>query len=393
MKDQYLFLYQKFLDNNCTAEELDLLFNYFETADEDELKWLISLELQAMAVGVPATEREGDRLAVLHQLIKAQISQRKFKIRNLAYRLSAAATIVIALTFTIKFLWHPGHRVPVNKQQQAVVITPGHRQATLTLANGKKIVLNTTMTGTLARLGNISVQINQSKGISYILKNNRYTAAIAYNTLSTARGEQSPYPLILADGSKVWLNAASSITFPTEFTGKERIVKVSGEAYFEVAHNKARPFKVITEQQEIRVLGTHFNVKSYADDATISTTLLEGSVKIKDLSSGASGMLLPGQQAKLNKGSRQIGIAAANIDEVIAWKNGFFMFDNQKITSIMKSMSRWYNVEVEYINSDNNERFGGTFSRSSNLVDILNSLQSLGKVHFKVDNRKIVVSN
>ncbi len=197
----------------------------------------------------------------------------------------------------------------------------------------------------------------------------------------------------MADGSKVWLNAASSITFPTEFTGSERVVKVSGEAYFEVAHNKTLPFKVITGQQEIKVLGTHFNVKSYDDDTNISTTLLEGSVKIKDLSSGASGMLLPGQQAKLNKGSRKIAIVPANIDEVIAWKNGYFMFDNQKITSIMKSMSRWYDVEVEYIKPDNNERFGGTFSRSSNMVDILNSLQSLGKVRFKIANRKIIVSN
>lgn len=393
MKDQYLLLYQKFLDNLCTDQELKLLFQYFETADEGELKRLINLELQSNFVDSAATAQEAERLAVVHRLVRAQMNRPKFNIRTLVYRLSAAAAIIVALTFTVKLFWHPNQSQPVNQQQQAVVITPGRHQATLTLANGKKIVLNSSLSGTLARLGNISVQISQSKGVSYTLKNADHATKSAYNTLATSRGEQSPYPLILADGSKVWLNAASSITFPSEFTGKERVVKISGEAYFEVAHNKALPFKVITENQEIRVLGTHFNVKSYADDASISTTLLEGSVKINDLSSGASGMLLPGQQARLNKGSRQIAITAANMDEVIAWKNGFFMFDNQKITGIMKSISRWYDVEVEYKNLNNNERFGGTFSRSSNLADILNNLQSLGKVHFTVNKRKIVVGN
>lgn len=393
MKDQYLFLYHKFLNSTCSESELDLLFTHFGVANEEELKRFILLELHADDADHPATGLEAERLDLVHQRIHAQIDKHKYNVRKFAYRFSAAAAIIMLFTFTIWFFRQPGHPEKVIDPKQTAVITPGRQQATLTLASGKKIMLNTAMNGTLASLGNVSVQINQHKGILYTVKKEHYKTSVYYNTLTTSRGEQSPYPLILADGSKVWLNAASSIIFPTEFRGNERVVRVTGEVYFEVAHNKAMPFKVITEKQEVNVLGTHFNVKSYDDDASISTTLLQGSVKVKDLSSGSSGVLIPGQQAKLNKENRQIAIGTVNTDEIIAWKNGYFIFDNQKITSIMKVMSRWYDVEVEYKNLNNNERFGGTFSRSSNLFDILNSLQSLGKVHFKTDKRKIIVTN
>ena len=393
MEENHYLLYRKFLDNVCSDAELSELFQLFGTADESVLRNLITEELQPAKTELPANEREDERLNLVRQQIKGEISYRKGKIRTLVYKLSAAAAILIAVTSAALFLQQPEIQLP-KKNQTTSTIRPGQFQATLTLANGKKVVLNRTMTATLGKLGQTTVNVSPANGVLYQGTANDQTSSNAVNTLATGRGEQSPYPLVLSDGSKVWLNAASSITFPTQFTGNDRVVTVKGEAYFEVVHNQSRPFKVLTGRQEVTVLGTHFNIKAYDDESTINTTLLQGSVKVSDLSSRASGLLVPGQQSRLNRTNGQLAIAKADIEEVIAWKNGFFMFNDQQITSIMKSMGRWYNVDVEYQNFvANNERFGGTFSRTSSLPDILSSLQSLGHVRFKIDRRKIIVSN
>ncbi|WP_345211295.1 FecR family protein [Mucilaginibacter gynuensis] len=385
-------MYQRFLNNDCTDEELSLLFHLFETADEDILKRLIEDELSTIEAELPANAQETERLNAVRLRVKTQIGRGRISSRTLIYSLSAAAAIIVALTFTFLFWQRPGKEQAVQKEQVAAVIKPGGFQATLTLANGKKIVLNRSVKGFIASLGHTTVSVSPSNGVSYTSVGK--SIANSSNTLATGRGEQSPYPLILADGSKVWLNAASSITFPSQFTGNDRVVTVKGEVYFEVAHNVSRPFKILSGKQEITVLGTHFNVKAYDDENCINTTLLQGSVKVKDLSSGASNLLVPGQQSRFNKTNGELAVAKANLEEVIAWKNGFFMFNDQKITSVMKSMSRWYDVDIEYQNfSDGNEKFGGTFSRSSNLGDILSSLQSLGNARFKIINRKIIVCN
>lgn len=393
MNDNIPLLYQKFINNGCTKKELEFLFAYFETADIDELKAHILGVLQNSEENVLPNEMELDRTGIVRQRIKSEINAGRNKYRRLFYRISAAAILLICLSVGIMIFRNKNTvqtHIAANKSSH---ISPGVKQATLTLGNGKTIILTRAMTGTLARQGNTSVQISKSTGILYTIVAPGATTRITNNTLTTARGEQSPYPLILPDGSKVWLNAASSITFPTAFTGNSRVVKISGEAYFEVAHHDNFSFKVVTEKAEIEDIGTHFNVKSYDDDPDIVTTLLEGSVKVSDLSSGKSDVLAPGRQSMLNKPSREITIKNANIDEVMAWKNGYFIFDNQQISSIMKSVCRWYDVEVDYRNFNNTERFGGTFSQSSNLADVLNNLERLGNVHFKIDKRKIVVTN
>lgn len=386
------YLYKTFLNNSCSNEELSALFHLFGTVDESKLRSLILEELQLAELPLPTSKAEGERLTFLRQQIKAEIRRRR--IRTLVYKLSAAAAILIAITSGILLLRQP-EKSPVSQNKPAALpVTPGQFQATLTLANGKKVILNRSMTATLGILGQTVVNVSPTNGVSYSGPANDQAASNVLNTLATGRGEQSPYPLILSDGSKVWLNAASSISFPTQFTGNERVVTTQGEVYFEVAHNKTKPFKVISGRQEVTVLGTHFNVKAYDDEFTINTTLLQGSVKVRNLSSTASSLLIPGQQSTLNRHDGKVAVAAASIEEVIAWKNGFFMFNDQQITSIMKSISRWYDMDVEYQNfSSNTERFGGTFSRSSNLADILNSLQSLGHIHFKIDKRKIIVSS
>jgi ferric-dicitrate binding protein FerR (iron transport regulator) len=196
---------------------------------------------------------------------------------------------------------------------------------------------------------------------------------------------------VLSDGTKVWLNASSSLEFPVRFIGSQRMVKIVGEAYFEVSHDKKRPFTVVCGNQEIQVLGTHFNVSSYPEDSGTATTLVNGSVRIKNIRSGMLKMLSPGQAAVIQKGSGGIDVFRANIDEALAWKQGYFIFDDQPITTIMKVMSRWYNVDIQYVNVDNTDRFGGTFSKSRNLSETLNNIEELGNVRFDLRPGKIIV--
>lgn len=392
MEENQYSLYNKYLNNSCSQEELSALFRLFGTTDENLLRNLITAELAVADPSSPTSKTEEELLRSLHQRIKAKISHRNSKIRTLVYKLSAAAAILVIVTTGILLFRKREQRQIAQKTPTA--ITPGQFQATLTLANGKTVVLTQAMTATLGKLGQTTVNVSPANGIAYKGPTDDQAVSNMLNKLATRRGEQSPYPLTLADGSKVWLNAASSISFPTQFTGSERVVTTQGEVYFEVAHDKNRPFKVITGRQEVTVLGTHFNVKAYDDEPTINTTLLEGSVKVRDLSATSSGLLTPGQQSKINRNDGKLAVASANIEEVIAWKNGFFMFNDQQITNIMSSISRWYDMDIQYQNfSNNTERFGGTFSRSSNLADILNILQSLGHIHFKIDQRKIIVSN
>jgi transmembrane sensor len=224
--------------------------------------------------------------------------------------------------------------------------------------------------------GSTAIQINN--GITYTTGITA-KAKTAYNTLSTAIGEQSPYPLILSDGSKVWLNAQSSITFPTAFNGKERIVKIIGEALFEVAHNTKQPFKVLTDKQTIEDIGTTFDVNAYADEPTAKTTLIEGKVKV-------NGMFLePGQQSD---GSH---IKTVNTKRFIAWKSGDFYFEDDNIQTVMRQLSRWYNIEISSEGDVTTNGFNAQISRSKNISAILHILENTKGVHFKIEGRRVTV--
>jgi transmembrane sensor len=221
--------------------------------------------------------------------------------------------------------------------------------------------------------------------LSYNTLKNK-SSEVVYNTISTPRGGQ--YQLMLADGSKVWLNAASSLRFPASFVGKERKVELLGEAYFEVAKNAKMPFKVKVNGMEVEVLGTHFNINSYENESTIRTTLLEGSVKINK--NNSSSLLKPGQQAQMNKAGEIKIINDADVEEAIAWKEGKFQFDRADIHDIMRQLTRWYDVDVEYKGTVSSH-FGGTISRDVNLSQVLNMLHLTGEVKFQVEDRKVVV--
>ena len=216
------------------------------------------------------------------------------------------------------------------------------------------------------------------------------SAEILYNTISTPRGGQ--YQLILADGTKVWLNSSSSLRFPSNFTGDERKVTLTGEGYFEVAKNAAMPFKVeVAGKEEVKVLGTHFNINAYEDESNINTTLLEGKVEVTSFANKFSNILSPGQQAKLNTAGQIKINNQVDVEQVVAWKNGVFQFgDEMDIYSVMKQISRWYDLEVTYKGNVSGD-IGGSISRNVTVSKVLNMLEIASELKFEVNGRKVLV--
>jgi ferric-dicitrate binding protein FerR (iron transport regulator) len=271
-------------------------------------------------------------------------------------------------------------------------IKPGGNRAILTLANGSRIVLDTASNGMLTDLGGVKIQKLQNGLVAYAIggKPVGNTGEAFYNTISTPRGGQ--YQVTLTDGTKVWLNAASSIRFPILFSGKERRVAITGEAYFEVAKNKNLPFRVEAAGSEVEVLGTHFNVNAYADEPSVKTTLLEGlvTVSVPSLKNQSPKFIQPGQQAAVGKDGL-IEIKPADVEEAVAWKNGRFKFKSTDIRSILRQISRWYDVDVVY-DGDINLHFTGQLSRKEPVAAVFKKLELTGAVHFKTQGKTIIVS-
>ncbi len=297
----------------------------------------------------------------------------------------AAASILLFLGLGYYYSFN---KAPIKRQiakNQKHDIAPGGNRAILTLSNGRTINLGAAKNGKLANQGSAIINKNTGGQITYV--NSEYNSSAqnnGFNIITTPRGGQ--YQLVLADGTKVWLNAASSIKYPVVFNGNERKVELTGEAYFEVAHNKEKPFKVISNGQEIEVLGTHFNINAYTDENVVKTTLLEGSVKVT--AGGKNKMLKPGEQARLEKGN--ILVADVDVNEAIAWKNGFFQFKDNNIRAIMQQLGRWYDVDIKYEGNLPEREFSGAISRNVNLSQILYIL-SFKEIHFKIEKKTITV--
>lgn len=333
-------------------------------------------------------ERAEDVDLVWALIQPAQASSKKI---NLWYYAAAAAVVLIFFSIGSYFLIKDRNRVSTN----AIVkndAAPGINRATLTLADGKKLILGDAISGQLARQAGVIITKTSKGELIYTVRkvNIKAQAPTQFNELQTVRGEQ--YQVVLPDGSHVWLNAASSLRYPVVFNGKERLVELKGEAYFEVAHNKLSPFKVKTQQQEVEVLGTHFNVNAYADEKVTATTLMEGSVKVTSTADHKNTIIKPGQQSRVN--NLEVQVREVDTDEAIAWKNGYFLFNNENLESIMRKISRWYNVDVEYKNEAVRSMvFGGTVSKYKNVSQVIKSLELTNAVHFTIEKNKIIVSN
>ncbi|QNK61083.1 DUF4974 domain-containing protein [Pedobacter sp. PAMC26386] len=311
---------------------------------------------------------------------------RPLKVRKASLwpKLSIAGAILLALGTGLHFYPHKA----LNKTQQAAAyasdIHPGSNKAYLTLSNGKRIVLTDAVNGQLAIQTGIQITKRADGQLVYTIADQKNNAKAEYNKIETPKGGQ--YQINLPDGTRVWLNAASSLKYPVSFTAlKERKVELTGEAYFEVSKDKRHPFIVKSSGQEIKVLGTHFDVNAYADEPVIKTTLLEGSVNVNNRV-----VLKPGEQAVYAAGNIELKKVDAN--EAIDWKNGEFIFTNESLDRVLRRISRWYNVEIIYVKPQTAlTTFTGSVSRFENVSVVLKMLEETSNVHFSIEGKTIKV--
>lgn len=325
----------------------------------------------------------------LKQRVKADKIQHGRIIPIFWRRTAVAASILLCLGLGLyEYTAHQNKTTtPIVARTKVLDLPPGSNQATLTLAGGRKIILTNSLKGQIAVQGNTTIQANAGGAIAYNAASQSETA-IAYNTLSTTRGQQSPVPLVLADGTKVWLNAASSITFPTAFNETNREVKITGEVYFEVLHNENKPpLRIIANGQVVQDIGTKFNINAYADEPVVKTTLLEGSVQLT--AGGTTKTLKPGQQAKVKGGAVKV-INDADTEEAIAWHKGLFKFNDADIPSVMRQLSRWYDVDISYEGKVSDRQFSGKIYRNISALKVSDIL-SYNDIHFRIEGKKIIV--
>jgi len=307
----------------------------------------------------------------------------------------ASLALITSITLYLTTNWTDNSFNDISKvpfeQRLSNDILPGKNQAYLELADGSKIILDESAPAKIWEESGVLVTKSGEGKLVYDFAGTSEltTADPAYHTISTPKGGE--YQLILPDGTKVWLNASSHLKFPTVFDGNERKVELSGEAYFDVVSNKERPFVVQTTKETVHVLGTKFNMSSYPDENSSRTTLLEGEVKISPKNtSNRERTLSPGQQSII-QGDR-IKIAEVNVDEVVSWKNGEFMFNRESIESVMRRIARWYDVEVIYKTPIGNDvKIWGTVSRFDNISEVLKFIEGTKVVYFKVEGRKVYV--
>jgi ferric-dicitrate binding protein FerR (iron transport regulator) len=391
-------LMQQYLDNKLTAEayrELWELLN--ENIDKNSFKEELQLLWENAKTEkplIPAEEWDYKMQVLKNKLTKETIAEpgiQKRAVRMNKYWWAAAAALLIFISSAIYFLANKKQNntsaIAKNNQpaEQKHDRLPGGDRALLTLADGSQIVLDSAGNGILAQQGNTNI-VKQQDGQLVYKPTGPGTDEIAYNALATPRGGQ--YKITLPDGSKVWLNAASSLKYPAAFTGNDRKVEITGEAYFEIAKDASRPFKVQVNQMEVEVLGTHFNINGYADEEVIRTTLLEGRVKIN--TKDGNNFLKPGQQAQLQKTGKIKLVDDADLEETMAWKDGNFQFENSDINTVMRQITRWYDVDIEYKGTVS-KHFLGTISRNVNLSQVLTMLQQTGEVKFIVEGKKVIV--
>jgi len=401
MDSNYL---NKYLNDNCSEKEKQEIESWLSNPENDEMisMWMKEHWTASANDTQAINDSEKANFSRIRSIVQARIGLvpkpdtktskpglLRFIKTNKPLRYIAAAVIIFSFITNIYFLLPNNKTLDGSKSsvksstKHFDIVPPKQTNAVLTLSDGKQIKLDAISQGVLAKQNDISILKNEAGGIVY---EGSAANKISFNTISLPKGS-TPLRLVLTDGTAIWLNAASSITYPTAFTGSERKVSITGEAYFEVAHNEKMPFYVTHNDMTVRVYGTHFNVSTYQHETSNKVTLLEGSVSV---SMGNNQVKLKsGEQADVTNGS--IGINKnVNIEEVMAWKNGRFYFNGTDLKTIMHQVENYYNVQVEF-KDDINYEFYAKVDRQINISEFLKKLELTNLVHFTIEGNKVIV--
>ncbi|MHA4811807.1 FecR family protein [Flavitalea flava] len=380
------FLLSKYLANQAEEEEIQEILQWLRNHEHNEA--LLQEIWEQQPSPAPAADLQRMWMNIEASTLPVPILRLPFLRRNWQ---AVAAVFLLLVSGGWLLVNNHNHTTPAGQPPVAVQeIAPGKNGAVLTLADGSNISLDSTGNGVIA---------NQ-KGTQVLLKNGQLeydetgkaSGEIVYNIMTTPKGRQ--FNLVLPDGSRVWLNAASSIKFPTAFKGNTRSVEITGEAYFEVAKDKNKPFFVKAMNTETEVLGTHFNINAYEEEGIVKATLLAGSIRTTALNSarpGDAALLQPGEQAQIRPNEKLIVVPNTDIEQTIAWKNGAFNFQNIGLKEVMRQLARWYDLQIVYEKNVPNIIFGGEMSRNITLSDLLNGLKDMD-VHFRIEEgHKLIV--
>ncbi|WP_316850430.1 FecR family protein [Pedobacter agri] len=379
-KDQFKILIDKYLQNQATEDEVSLIDKYYyklsghteneayphDTVKEQALLSKINHEIDAI---------EESKVSTPKQTVKLFPNWLKI------------ASVLAIISLAYYFFQGKNLKVQQGAVDYASKILPGGNKAILRLGNGKSIDLTAVKTGKLTAFGSSSASKIQVDEVSFADGVAETSGPQQLNVIEVPVG--GFFKVVLSDGTKVWLNSASSLTFPSDFIGAQRNVKLTGEGYFEVAHQAQKPFVVETNKQSVEVLGTHFNINAYADEDQVKTTLLTGSVKVRTPNKMQSALLKPGEAAILT--DKSLSVHQADVNQSIDWINGRFNFSHTDVKSVLRKIARWYDIEVSYEGDFTGVEFGGKISKKKNLKETLNMLSRTGDVKFKVTGRRVVV--
>jgi ferric-dicitrate binding protein FerR (iron transport regulator) len=388
---KYQQLAEKWMNGTITPEEEREFAQWY---NEDQNK-----EIEVPRSFVPGEEEHGQRiLQQIHSLramAESSMTAEPFPARRrIRVGTWLAAASVLLILVSVAVIWSFYGNSPVKRPIASRMASDGQpirplgNRATLTLGNGSVVDLNAVKED--PAIGDGKLKIDKQKARLVYESPGEVkdkTAEMEYNILSTPRGGM--YSVVLSDGTRVWLNASSSLRYPTTFTGRTRGVTLKGEAYFEVARDRSRPFTVVVNGMEVNVLGTHFNIMDYDDESAIATTLLEGAVKVNCGSDSI--VLVPGQQSLLVRGGKDMRVRNVDVEEAVAWKNGIFQFRSEDIKSVMRKVARWYDVDVRY-EGEIGDHFSGAVYRDADVSSLLRNMELTHRVHFRIEGRTITVS-
>jgi ferric-dicitrate binding protein FerR (iron transport regulator) len=399
-KDRIIYLLDVYTSRKATGLEEQEFMEWMQDAQEDsELKSYVENVWNEYKDRKEFTKVNWDEMfdrviesetANVVQMEPQITSGRPHSKKIIWYRIAVAAILLLvagSLWFVID------NKKTAKDHQETIAQThdvpaPKDARAVITLADGTKVYLDSVNNGTIAQQDNVNVVKNEKGEILYSPNQPITKSPITYNTLTNPRGSRV-INMQLSDGSRVWLNAGSSMTYPVAFVRNERKVEITGEAYFEVSHDVSKPFVVSKGETSVTVLGTHFNVNAYDDEEALRVTLLQGSVKVSPIQDAV--IIKPNEQAVVKSGSPLTINQSPNIEAVMAWKNGLFQFDRADINMVMKQIARWYDLEVEF-NGNVAQHFGGSISRNENASKVFEMLEMTGGVKFKIEGKKVTVN-